>query len=509
MMRLITRVDEELPPYTTDTRKRDEALQVLWKSENLLSGVVSSAVSRDKNRGWTLRGTARQVAFYSKRLHGVHDNKGWRQFISMNATEWYTTNFGYISEIGFRSRNGNAETMWNMDATRCRLSSDPKNPVHYYPKSGAKMKLPDWTYIHGNSMPSFEEKFNYAGFCALERCLLFTRLMIGIFQHQLEKIGVAPPKGFLHMSGVTRNEWMQSVAQFREDRLNQDSAFYENVMGIFTRDPNSKINLIGLSQLPDNFTLKDFVDVLMQGYALAFGFPVGEFWSIETGSFGRTGEMNIQQEQAYAKGELDFALSLQEQLQSHFLPPSLSFTFDQRNDKGEFLQSEIKRENAKIIRELYMAGFQFQQLASEDSEDEEEVTEEKVEEVVRAVMQNIPKVNEQSQSLITREEARNLLVDAGIIPASWLEGGDQTDEAITDLQESRDAVKADIELRKMALKYPDEPIVRYVWSPEDDLLKRSRNTKTDFTKLLSYDWQPGEIDVLYESGEQMMKKRIY
>lgn len=500
IIRFVTRADEELPPYIADTRRRDSVLQKLWRSESLLSGVVSSAVSRDKNRGWTLTGTARQTSYYSKRMHLVHEGLGWRQFLSTNATEWYTTNLGYVSEIGFRNSE-NAETMWNMDSTRMKLTNSLTTPIIYYPRNQSQIPFKRWMYIHGNSMPAFEENLNYAGFCALERCLLFSKLMIGIFQHQLEKIGVNPPRGFLHGSGFARNEWKQAVAQYREDKLNGDAEFYPGVMGIFTRDPNAKIDLIGLSQLPDNFELKSFVDILMQGYALAFGFPVGEFWSIESGSFGRTGELNIQQEQAFAKGELDFALSFQEQLQTYFLPPSLAFSFDQRNDKGQQLKSEIDGKKAKMIIDLYMAGFKHQAIEQTPNEtkdaDGDGLTEE-----VRALEKEAEK---QETSLITRDEARALLANIGIIPQAWANGSAQTDEDVTDLQEVREKALANYNLRRVIKLFPNEPVVQYKWNSEDE---DGRNYRVE-DSLTDYEWMPGETQVIFKSGEDYLKKRIF
>lgn len=473
----ITRTDHDLPQYRADTRERDKAMQNFVRSESLLSGVVSSAVSRDKNRGWTLSGTARQVAYFAKRLHATHNGIGWRQFVSMNASEWYTTNLGYVSEIGFKYKDGPAETMWNLDSTHCRLTPDPEIPLYYYPKNGsAKVPMSRNEYIQGNSMPSFEESMNYAGYSSVERALMFVRIMIGIHQHQLEKLGVVFPKGILHGTGITRQEYEQALEQYAEDKLNVGTDKAPGVMGLFSKNPQAKLNLIALSQLPDNFSLKDFVDILMQSYALAFGFPVGEFWSIASGSFGRTGEMNIQQEQAYAKGEMDFALSFQEQLQTYFLPTSLNFNFESRNDKGYALKAEIDKQRADIINNAYKAVAPVNTVG--------------VDGVITTTYEPI----------ISKDEARSLYAQHGLIPAQWASDADGNEE-ISDLQETREKVLQNPSMIKIMRANLNDPVVIYRWSD-----KLSKINYFPSEKLDRYDFPSGSVVILWEEAGKAFKK---
>jgi hypothetical protein len=474
IINLAMRADKELPVYSSDTRYRDTALLNLVRSEPLLAGVVSSAVSRDKNRGWLLTGPARQVSSYSRKLHGAHDGEGWRQFVSMNALSWYATNFGYASEIGFRYVDGPAETLWHIDPARCRLTGINNPSMYYYPNTG-KVPLKRNEFIHGNSLPSVEEKMNRAGFCAVERALEFSRLMIGINRHQLEKLGVAPAKGFLLGKGITRDEYDQAVQQANEDAQNRNLNYYKGVLAFFTRNVDAAIELIGLSQLPDNFELNQFIDVVMQAYALAFGYPVGEFWSIHSGSFGRTGEMKEQQQQATAKGELDFALSFQEQLQTYFLPSTVNFQFDQRNDRGDLVRAEANFRAWQIIKEAYEAGLK------------------------------------EGQSLIDRDEARRLMVELGILPAEMT--SEEEDTTASDLKEIRGRMLSQPEIVEAIQAMPDEPIVMYKYAPEEFKTpspnKIKKISKNAMSVLGQYYFPPGDVQLLWDSGLEATKQRIY
>jgi hypothetical protein len=466
---MIQRSDIELPKYQADTRERDNALLHFYRSEPLLSGVLSSAVSRDKNRGWTLTGAARQVSSYGSKLHNVHDNEGWRTFVSLNATAWYSTDLGYISEIGFKTKGGVPETMWHMDSSRLRMSGQPKTPMIYYPQTG-KVFLKREEYIHGNSMPSIEEGMKRAGYCAIERALEFARLMIGLNRHNLEKIGVAPPKGILLGKGITKTDWQRAVDQANEDSENLGNLVYKGVMMLFSNNPDAALELIALSQLPDNFSLKQFVETIMQGYALAFGYPVGEFWAIETGSFGRTGELEAMQQQATAKGELDFALSFQEQLQTYFLPSTVNFQFDQRNDKGDL----VKNTTDKVKFDMIIAAYQAKDSVGEN--------------------------------LISKEEARILLSNIGVIPDEW--ATDDEKETTSDLQEVRKRALETPEVLRAAYDFPDEPIVSYYYGQTPGNINNYRRNDDVMRKVMgTYTFPVGFVTVLWDRGENAITKR--
>lgn len=463
IVNMVQRSDEYLPPYESDTRKRDKALQVMWRSESLLSGVLSASVARDKNRGWNLSGGVRLVSKYAKKLHFIHNNMGWRNFVSMNSTNWYTSNFGFLSEIEFE--DGIPSNMLSMDSTRLKLTSNPKEPVIYYPRTGARKILTRNRFIHANSMPSTEEDMNYAGFCAIEKSLLFTRLMIGLHYHQLEKLGVAPPKGVLMGTGISRTEWAEAVRSFEEEKANDGTASYDGVMGLFTKDPNAKLSLIGLSELPDNFNLQMWLDNIMKAYSLAFGVPVYTFWTPESGTFGRGKEINEMRKNNTYMGELEFALAFQEQIQTYFLPETLMFDFDMRDDDAKEQQWNIKQSKINQVIQLVQSG------------------------------------------LIDIEQGKHLLAEEGVIPREW-SSIENNDVIANDLQEIRERARANFSIRKSSKMFPSEPIVTYTWhnplnSPENKIIISNQDS------LYNYDFPYGSVRVLWNDYDDLTKKRVF
>jgi hypothetical protein len=152
---------------------------------------------------------------------------------------------------------------------------------------------------------------------------------------------------------------------------------------------------------------------------------------VQFGSIGRGTESEMQHSKATGKGGLDFALALQEQLQAE-LPAALAFEFEQRDDAGELTATATKQAKSDLVGSMYERGL-----------------------LVGAPM-------------ITREEARQLLAEGGLIPNDWtLTEEDVTSTDTEDAEESDAALESERVQRAMAA-HPGEAIVRYRW-PQDTM----------------------------------------
>lgn len=471
LYKMISDIQTPLSPYTRDTRRRDSDLLAFSRSEPLLSGVLSSVVQRDINRSWMLTGAMSKVIRTARNLHSVNDGRGWRNFISKLSTSYYSTNFGFAGEIGTDTK-GKPVTMWSFDPTTLYFEDNTRLK---YTVNNTILKKNE--YFHANSMPSVEEELMGAGFCAVERALILVRIAIGLFQHQLEKLGVAPPKGLALFKGMEKDSYSQAIADAEEEMTNEEIVFYRNVIALFSDNTEVGVDLIGFSQLPDNFQLKEFIDIIMQAYSLAFGYPVSEVWSISSGSFSRDGEMQVQQSQATEKGELAFALALQEQLLETFIPSSVTFSFDLRNDAGDLTKAELDEKRIKSIVQLYSAG----RISKESDE-----------------------------PLISREQALQLLSQYELVPNDWIENGEN--KVTEDIRYLRESARVNPYIVSRAMDFPDEPIIYYSFSPLD-LAINGVSVDSDALELSKrlVQMQPeiGKYGILYKSGEEMLRKINY
>ncbi len=414
--------DEPVPPYVSDSRRRDQWLRRAWKSEPHLAGVLNSVVLIDSNRGWELTGGRNQVSRYIQVLHGA-DGTGWRAFCRKLATSFWTTDMGGIVEIGRASANGPLRAMYHVDSARCRLTGDIREPLEYFPANGDIQRWRPEDYFRLVSMPNDDEAFNGLGFCAISRCIEIARVLYAVLMHDQEMLAARAPRGLLLLQNVSEEQWEQSLAVRNAKLDSLERRYYSGVQVLASIGAdNIDAKLIGLSELPANFSAKTFTDLCMYAYAICFGYDPSEFWPVQFGSIGRGNETDVQHKKATGKGGLDFALTLQEALQAE-LPPTIEFNFEQRDDSGDLLAESVKQAKLDVIAQAYTSGLR------------------------------------EGAPLLSLEEARQLLVTAGLIPREWTEETEEVTETDTDVFSKMDLFR----VREAMRTFPNEQIITFAW----------------------------------------------
>ena len=456
------------PPYAADSRRRDAWLQEFWMLEPHLAGVVNAVVLIDSNRLWTLSGGRNQVIRYSSILHDAEGGAGWRTFIRKASLSYWTTDLGAVIEIGRDGRNGPLRALYHVDSARCRLTGDVDFPLEYEPPVGKPQRWRQDDFLRICSLPSSIETMFGLGYCAVSRCLELAKLLIAVYRYDQERLCARMPKGILFLDNITLQQWVDSLERREAELTARERQYYGGVQIIASGGAEqANARLVALSQLPDEFDRKIFTDQLMYGYALAFGYDPSEFWPVQYGALGRGTETEVQHRKATGKGGLDMALALQEALQNE-LPPTLQFEFEQRDEEGELRTAQLQRAKFEAIAVAYQAGLQF------------------------------------GAPLISRDEARSLLAESGVIPSEWTEA---EEEAQIESEERRRARESEA-LQIAAREFPDEPIVRYVW-PHGRLTTLFRDGRELYpfriavTRSVKRDKPSDDEDgeVLYDSGD--------
>lgn len=419
------------PKYMSDSRKRDTWLANAIMQEPYLLGILQSVVSIDKNRGWTLIGGRNQVRRFVAILHNfgvAPDLFGWRNGISATARSYYQSDLGGVVEIGRTMENGPLAALFTVDPTQCSLTGNLDTPLKYWPapKGNQLWSLSD--YFRVTSFPSTAEKMNGLGYCAGSRCLELAKLLVSLFDHEKEQLGSKAPKGILTINNVTQDQWLNAIDQSDEERAVAMRQLYSGVAVLANGDSGKDISvdLTSLSVLPEQFNRQDFLDAVIYGYALAFGYDPREFWPVSSGSLGNNIETESQHRRATSKGGLDFALAFQENIQEE-LPPTVEFEFEQRDVAGDLAETEFKMAQLDVIKGMFES------------------------------------VNQGGQNLISYEEARQLLVTAKLIPDDWTPEDEaqqiaDTDDAGTQVDE---ALLEKARVREAIAKFPSEHIVEY------------------------------------------------
>lgn len=442
---------QDAPLYQADTRKRDAWLTNFWHLEPHLAGVLQSVVSIDANRGWTLIGGRNQVMRYTKILHnwavapGLY---GWRPGCAAAAQSFYTADLGGLVEIGRDGKNGPVRGFFHTDPTLCKTTNNIDLPLRYYPSKG---KVQDWResdFMRIVSMPSILEAHNGIGYSAISRCLELAQIMVAVIQHDKEELGAQAPRGLLLLQGVSQANWENALSS-RKIRMEGNGYEYFDAVMVLASEGLDSIDakIMALSNLPANFDLTKFTQLLIYGYAMCFGYDPGEFYPVQYGTLGRGVEGEIQAKKATAKGALNFILALQEQLQrDDVLPPALSFEFEQRDDEGEIAQAQVQSAWVDVFKTMREAG----QMLGDGA--------------------------------ISRDEMRSLLAEHEIIPGEWTEREEPTvstdtqsaeDKAVTSQppeesalsfkikKQTREELLANDRIMLCATTMPDEPLIRY------------------------------------------------
>jgi len=440
--------DLQIPAYQPQSNLRDQFLREFWKKEPHLAGVLNSVVSIDKNRGWRMVGGRNQVRKFTRIAHNFQATPalvGWRPALSMTALSFYTADINALVEVGRESEGGPLAALFTLDPARASLTGDIDYPLKYNPASGKKQRWRAGDFFRVASLPSTDERFNGLGYCAVSRCYELAKTMIAVYRHDQESLMARAPKGLLLMMGISEQAWEDAMLK-RKARMEGLEREYFGGVAVLASEGVDQIDakLVALSQLPTGFDIKVFTDLLMYGFALAFGYDPSEFWPVQFGSLGRGTESHVQHMKATGKGGLDFTLSFQEEFQKE-LPESIHYEFEQRDIEGQMMEAEFARGWAEIAKILYEAG----------------------------AVTGAP--------LLTRDQALSLLVDQGVIPPEWSEIEEQSHA--TDTEELRQRYRSNYRIRLAAERFPDDPVVIYQWPLEKEI-------------------------VLYASGAELLKPRV-
>jgi hypothetical protein len=429
----------DVPSWGEDSRERDKWLRNFWKQEPLLAGVVNTITAIDKNRGWSFIGGRNQVARYTRVLRNAHEGTGWRRYAYLQSESYWTSDLGAVTEIGRSgAETGPLTAIWSVDPARCKLTGNPDAPLEYDPSATGKPQ--DWLptdFFRCVSMPTTDETKHELGYSFVSRCVELAAIMVAVFRHDREMLFSMMPKGLLLLQGISQKQW-EDALEYNDAQLTQrEREFFRGVMTLGGEgDVDGK--LLSFSQLPRDFDLTEFVDVLMYAYALEAGYDPREFWPVSGGTLGTGRETEMQAVKASAKGELDFVLSWQDKFQRE-LPSSLHFEFEQRDDAG--LQAEA--------------------------------------EAIQAYSEAVNAMSEspvQGMETLTREERRFLYAQRGYILDDWTLPEEDVTTTDTDDSEAETRLRKQEKERLLSKgrvrlaceRYKTEPIVRYRY-PENVL----------------------------------------
>jgi hypothetical protein len=454
-------------PYQVNSMARDKWLREFWKLEPHWAGIVYQCVLVDSSRPWTITGGKKQVRRYAQLLHSANGGKGWRHYFRQSSLSYRVTDMGSTTELGRPGRIGPLRAIYHVDSARTKWTGKVNKPLRYYPARSGKTQLwRDYDFFNVCAMPNDDESFYGLGYCQTSRAFQLVKLLYGVLMHDQESVGAKMMRGLLLLSGIEESQW-NTAMEARESQLSQmEREFFGGVFVLANSTSDVKGQLMGLSQLPASFDRDSFISQIMFGYSLISGYDPREFWPVSSGSLGTARETEQQHRKASTKGTLEFPHAWQERFQAE-LPETVLFEFEERDTDAEIMQAEMAQVWSDVVRTLYDAQGSSNPFQETQSGEEGGVQETQPSESTGLQSREPTGLQSSEQTgLVTRAEARSLLVSHGVIPSEWTEAEEAT--VISDESTQRRMIQrlmSTPEVQRSIEKWPDEEIVQYRWSP--------------------------------------------
>jgi hypothetical protein len=413
---------DECPPYWS--RQRDAWLRefVYRPGNDLLAGVMATAVNKCVSTGFVLEGPERTVNLYRDiLLQRSEFGSGWAKMVGKDAFDFFSQDQGAFRErirVSNSDTKGAAMGFAHFDSQRMYLTGKTQYPAEYLDIDGNAHRLHYSQVQRYTDLPSPKETLYGIGFSAVSRAITTAHILVDIARYKRQRLSDLPPAGLLLLNNMEKTKWEDMEKEYTKDERNKGNSTWRNVMVAFGLDPAIPMTaeLFEFSRLPEHFNEPEAVRIAVLSLALAFNMPVQEIWSVLAGQMGSAKEADVQHIEAAGKGTGAFLTETERGWNDGLcLPANITFRYDFRDVEEDQTAAQVRDIKATTIRNLW------EPTAST------------------------------GQGIITTDEARQWLQLEGIVSDELMaQGGMGTTEMTAD----------DTEMAKAFIRVDDSPLCR-------------------------------------------------
>lgn len=407
------------------TPYRDIYFRQYVQTSSVLSGILYSRTTAIKNLDWQIVADDKKqeilIPFYVDLLNRSQFGEGFRSFVHRWVLDYYSQDNGAFVELVGQSaivpylRDGQVIAyVYNFlpkdkitdiqvfDSGQCYRTPDSEYPVIYTNPWFAMRSILHWSRVHKVSQfTSNLELSRGLGICAVSRALEALNIIRYSNEYITEKMTGESPEIVL-----AKNVAIKAIQQALSDSAMQaDAAGRVRFKGFTfinaTDTPNGQAELVKteLKTTPDGWDRWKEVTLAMYMIAMAFGTDVRDlgFPAQHTGETKADAE--IQDLKTSNRGRADAKQELEDLINLRVLPRGLRFEFDFKDDLEDMRKAEITN------------------------------------------LRNTARVQMLQAGMITADEARQIAVQAGDIPAELLNTvrlGEGAVQPMTTADESQD-----------------------------------------------------------------------
>ena len=378
---------EEFEPWGTRPKKRDLQLKTFYPTESLFSSALGLVVARNAAFSWQLEGAPRTESRIQKILENVNAGAGWMDLQSKISQDLYTQDHGAAMEIVREpdKPDGSLITLNHLDITRVWHTGDPENPVIYKDRKEIYHLLKWWQVATFTELPTPIEKLYGLQICALSRLLLAAQITKSISIYKYEKTSGRHARALHLVKGFTTDQIQQALDRLQNNADAKGFLRYVQPGIIGSHDPKAEVghDTIELVSLPEGFSEDDAFKHYINQIAMAFLSDYQEFAPLPGGNLGTSSQSEVLHAKMRGKGPALWMKMMTHAMNTRVLPENVEFAFAEPDLGAEAELAEVRKVRAEGFK-ILVEGF-----------------------------------------IISPEEARQLLADAGDLPQELL-GTDDT-----------------------------------------------------------------------------------
>lgn len=354
-------IESEVSPWWSQNRDLDLQDFLMKEGNDILQGAVSSLVKKFQAMNWIIEGAETVTKRYHPIVAQAEFGKGWAFLLSRTLQSYFSQDKGAFWElIGEGDIDGPIDGavlgIANLDSRYCQLTGDIDYPVIYWSTKDSKPhKMHRTRIVHFVDMPSPNEDMNGIGFCAVSRVISASTVLLKIATYKNEKLSNLPQAGLLLLNNILPQSWNDAKGDYNTERRRQGEQYWKSVMTLFGLDPSqpATANFISFSNLPESFDELQSTELYVKILSLAFGVDIREFWPQSGGSLGTATESTIMHEKARGKAIGELISNIERAINWFVLPPTVSFSFDFKDDEQDRTTSEIQKVRIDSIMSMW------------------------------------------------------------------------------------------------------------------------------------------------------------
>jgi hypothetical protein len=483
---------EHAPAYWS--RQRDEWLVDWVKKEgnDALAGAHSTLVAKIAATNWYVEGPLSLAMLYRDiLLHRIGWGAGWQDEITAWVDCYLARDFGGTMECLRASRTdytGPSLGFAHMDESKCYPTGIPEWPVIYYNEDKGPIPIHQSQVCWIKDMTEGRDKYRGVGFCSVSRSLSTSYVMKMLVDYKVQSLSDLPPAAILLLSNMVPSQWGEVMQRYNARQENQGNTVWRDLLTLFSYDPAYPLaaELIELSKTWEHFDERTATEIGIYSFALAYRVDPREYWPVSSGSLGTATEATLMDRKAKLKGEGIIYGAVERQFnRPTCLPVGVIFKFDYQDDEDDMRAAEIREVHIQNIRRLWEASpnrastsmtlppGEDQQNQSPggpqgDTNDADEDAEEQRRLRSRRQAELTQEDTSEELGIISREEARALLIHWGVVPPEIL--GEQIELSrvyatrASVVEEFGPVVRAHRDGRVTVMKRHMTPTERAAWS---------------------------------------------